>query len=130
DRAAEIEAVMDAAGFGKAVVFGISEGGPAAMVFAATRPERTRALILTGTFAYSVYAGWDDMDRDPAELRARVLPKLGEDYTASPEQIARFQEFGRAVRSAWGSGAALRGLLPSVRSLRQLAMLERMSASP
>ena len=130
DRAAEIEAVMDAAGFGKAVVFGISEGGPAAMVFAATRPERTRALILTGTFAYSVYAGWDDMDRDPAELRARVLPELGEDYTASAEQIARFQEFGRAVRSAWGSGAALRGLLPSVRSLRQLAMLERMSASP
>ena len=52
DRAAEIEAVMDAVGFGKAVIFGISEGGPAAMVFAATRPERTRALILTGTFAF------------------------------------------------------------------------------
>jgi pimeloyl-ACP methyl ester carboxylesterase len=47
DRATEIEAVMDAVGFGKAVVFGISEGGPAAIVFAATRPERTRALILT-----------------------------------------------------------------------------------
>ena len=50
DRAAEIEAVMDAVGFGKAVLFGGSEGGPAAMVFAATRPERTRALILYGTF--------------------------------------------------------------------------------
>ena len=46
DRAAEIEAVMDAVGFGKAVVFGLSEGGPASIVFAATRPERTRALIL------------------------------------------------------------------------------------
>jgi hypothetical protein len=28
DRAAEIEAVMDAVGFGKAVIFGVSEGGP------------------------------------------------------------------------------------------------------
>ena len=107
DRAAEIEAVMDAAGFGKAVLFGMSEGGPAAIVFAATRPERTRALILTGTYSYHGYAGWDDIDRDPAELRARVLAELGEDYTPSTEQLARLQEFGRAVLSGWGSGAAL-----------------------
>jgi pimeloyl-ACP methyl ester carboxylesterase len=45
DRAAEIEAVMDAAGFGQAVVSGLSDGGPAAIMFAATRPERTRALM-------------------------------------------------------------------------------------
>jgi class 3 adenylate cyclase len=121
---------MDAVGFGKAVIFGLSEGGPAAMVFAATRPQRTRALILTGTYAFTGFAGWDDMDRDPAELRARVVPELGEDYTPSTEQIARDQELGRAIRSAWGSGAALKGLLASVRSLRQLGMLERMSASP
>jgi pimeloyl-ACP methyl ester carboxylesterase/class 3 adenylate cyclase len=130
DRAAEIEAVMDAAGFGKAAVFGASEGAPAAIVFAATRPERTRALILTGPFAYFGFAGWDDLDRDPAELRARVVAELGEDYTPSTEQIARLQELCRNARSAWGSGAALKALLPSVRSLRQLGMLERMSASP
>jgi pimeloyl-ACP methyl ester carboxylesterase len=131
DRAAEIEAVMDAAGFGKAVIFGVSEGGSAAIVFAATRPERTRALILTGTGSFAgFFDGWDDVDRDPAELRARVVPELGEDYTPSTEQIARWQGFGRAARSGWGSGAALRGLLPSVRSMRQLGMLERMSASP
>ena len=46
DRAAEIEAVMDAAGFEAAVLSRASEGGPAAIVFAATRPERTRALVL------------------------------------------------------------------------------------
>jgi pimeloyl-ACP methyl ester carboxylesterase len=130
DRAAEIEAVMDAVGFGRAVIFGVSEGGPAAMVFAAKRPERTRALILTGTYAYQGFVGWDDVERDPAELRARFLPELGEGYTPSADQLARFQEFGRAARSAWGSGAALKGLLPSVRSIRQLGMLERMSASP
>jgi pimeloyl-ACP methyl ester carboxylesterase len=130
DRAAEIEAVMDAVGFGKAALFALSEGGPASIVFAAKRPERTRALILTDTFSFLGYAGWDDVERDAAELRARVLPELGEDYTPSTEQIARLQELGRAVRSAWGTGEALRGLLPSVRSIRQLAMLERMSASP
>ena len=56
DRAAEIEAVMDAVGFGKAVLFGMSDGGLASIVFAATRPERTRALILTGTVPYWGFA--------------------------------------------------------------------------
>src|SRR4029077_2419420 len=130
DRAAEIEAVMDAVGFGQAVVSGLSDGGPAAMMFAATRPARTRALILAGTFAFSGYAGWDDMDRDPAELRARFLAELGEDYTPSIEQLARWLEAARPVRSGWGSGAAASIGAPSVRSIRQLAMFERMSASP
>ncbi|MBP2451622.1 adenylate/guanylate cyclase domain-containing protein [Mycolicibacterium lutetiense] len=130
DRAAEIEAVMDAAGFERAVLFGLSEGGPAAMVFAATRPERTRALILAGTFAYFGISGWDDFDRDPAELRARVLAEVGELYAPTTEQFAQFQEFGRASASAWGTGKALRCLLPTFGSVRQLGMFERMSASP
>ncbi len=130
DRAAEIEAVMDAVGFGKAVIFGVSEGGPAAMVFAATRPKRTRALILAGTFPHVGLAGWDDLELSGAELRARIAPEVGEDYTPSTEQLARWAELGRAARSAWGSGAGLKVLLPSARSMRQLAMLERMCASP
>jgi pimeloyl-ACP methyl ester carboxylesterase len=131
DRAAEIEAVMDAAGFGKAVLFALGEGGPAAIVFAATRPERTRALILYGSFASTAGGSWDDLDRDPAEVRARRLAELDEKYVASTEQTARAQEVGRAVRSAWGSGAALSIAVPSARaSIRQFGMLERMSASP
>ncbi len=129
DRAAEIEAVMDAVGFRRAAIFALSEGGPAAIVFAASRPERTRALVLASTFSV-LPVWWDDIDRDADEVRARVLPELGEDYTPSTEQIARMQELGRAVRSAWGSGAALKCVMPSVRSMRQLGTLERMSASP
>jgi pimeloyl-ACP methyl ester carboxylesterase len=120
---------MDAAGFGQAVVFGLNEGGPQAIVFAATRPERTRALILSGTGSFND-TGWDDIDRDPADLRARYLPEFGEKYSPSTEQFTRMQEFGRAVLSGWGSGAALSIALPSVRSMRHLAMFERMSASP
>ena len=102
--------------------------GPAAIVFAATRPERTRALILTSTFSFAA-TGWDDIDRDLAELGARVLAELGEDYTPSTDQMVGLQEFGRAVLSGWGSGAALSIAAP-FRSIRQLGMLERMSASP
>jgi pimeloyl-ACP methyl ester carboxylesterase/class 3 adenylate cyclase len=130
ERAAEIEAVMDAAGFAKAAVFGMSEGGPQAIMFAAKRPERTRALILYGSFAAVPGASWDDLDRDPAELRARLAPELGEDYTPSTEQIAHMQEMVRGARSAWGSGATAKWWFPSVRSMRQLAMVERMCASP
>jgi pimeloyl-ACP methyl ester carboxylesterase len=130
DRAAEIEAVMDAVGFQRAVLFGGSESGPASIFFAATRPQRTQALILTGTFAYFGFDGWDDLERDPAELRARLVRELGEDYTPSVKRLARWQAWARAAGSAWGSGEATKALLPSVRSIRQLAMVERMSASP
>jgi pimeloyl-ACP methyl ester carboxylesterase/class 3 adenylate cyclase len=130
ERAAEIEAVMDAVGFAKAAVFGMSEGGPQAIMFAAKRPERTRALILYGSFAAVPGASWDDLDHDPTELRARLVPELGEDYTPSMKQIARLQEMVRGARSAWGSGATAKWWFPSVRSMRQLAMVERMCASP
>jgi pimeloyl-ACP methyl ester carboxylesterase len=130
ERAAEIQAVMDAVGFERAVLFGASEGGPTSIVFAATRPERTRALILTGTFAYAFIDGWNDMDLDPAEVRTRLVRKLGEVYAPSLQQLVRWQSWCRAAVSEWGSGEACRALAPSVRSIRQLAMVERMSASP
>ncbi|KZS68792.1 hypothetical protein A4G29_11290 [Mycobacterium kansasii] len=85
ERAAEIEAVMDAAGFGKAALLGVSEGGPAAILFAATRPERTRALILTGTTAYNAAQSWDDLERDPAQLRARVVRELASHHVRRPD---------------------------------------------
>ncbi|KUI23518.1 cyclase [Mycobacterium sp. GA-1285] len=130
DRAAEIEAVMDAAGFGKAALLGVSEGGPAAILFATTRPARTRALILAGTTAYNFFHAWDDVELDPVELRARAVRELGEDYVASVEWIAHAQRFLRAIRSAWGSGEASKTVISGVRSTRVAGMLERMFASP
>lgn len=53
ERIDDIRAVMDAAGFETATLLGMSEGGPMAMLFAATYPERVDALILGGTFAAS-----------------------------------------------------------------------------
>ncbi len=49
-RMLDIEAVMDAAGSHDAAFFAASEGGPMAILFAAAHPERTRALVLWGTY--------------------------------------------------------------------------------
>jgi pimeloyl-ACP methyl ester carboxylesterase len=45
----DVRAVMDAAGSERAAIVGVSEGGPMSIVFAATYPKRTRALVLYGT---------------------------------------------------------------------------------
>jgi len=50
-RADDIRAVMDAAGSESAIVFGMSEGASMAAMFAATHPERTRALLIWGAMA-------------------------------------------------------------------------------
>lgn len=60
----DLRAVMDAVGSDRAVVMGVSEGGPLAMLFAATYPGRTAALVLFGTAA----RGWTP--HTPQEWRA------------------------------------------------------------
>ncbi|MGR2753759.1 adenylate/guanylate cyclase domain-containing protein [Agromyces arachidis] len=47
----DARAVLDAVGSESAALLGDAEGGPMAMTFAATHPERTRALVLVNTFA-------------------------------------------------------------------------------
>jgi pimeloyl-ACP methyl ester carboxylesterase len=51
ERMDDVRAVMDAVGSERAALLGVSEGGPLCIMFAATYPERTRALILYGTYA-------------------------------------------------------------------------------
>jgi pimeloyl-ACP methyl ester carboxylesterase len=45
----DLRAVMDAVGSERAAIMGVSEGGPLAVLFAATYPERTAATVLYGT---------------------------------------------------------------------------------
>lgn len=47
----DIRAVMDAAGSRRATLFGVSEGGTLSLLFAHKHPERTRALVLYGSWA-------------------------------------------------------------------------------
>jgi pimeloyl-ACP methyl ester carboxylesterase len=103
----DVRAVMDAVGSHRAALFGISEGGPMCLLFAATYPERVQALVLFGTYANS---------------SARGLP---------PETPAALAE--RLDRN-WGAGDSLRDFAPSKVSDEQFrqwwAGFERLGASP
>ncbi|MGB7209382.1 MAG: alpha/beta fold hydrolase [Pyrinomonadaceae bacterium] len=50
-RMEDVHAVMDAVGSERAVLIGVSEGGPMCSLFAATYPDRTVALVMIGTYA-------------------------------------------------------------------------------
>lgn len=51
DRMDDARAVLDAVGMDRVFLGGLSEGGPLALLFAATYPERVEGLILINTFA-------------------------------------------------------------------------------
>jgi class 3 adenylate cyclase len=103
----DVRAVMDAVGCEHAAVFGVSEGGAMSMLFAATYPQRTRALVLYGTYAH--YPTW-------------VL---------SGEQLDVFIE---AVERGWGTGETTRFFVPSKASDEAFragwARWERQGGSP
>ena len=52
----DVRAVMDAAGSERAALFGISEGAPMGVLFAATHPERVSALVLHGAMGRTTEA--------------------------------------------------------------------------
>ena len=52
ERMDDVRAVMDAAGSDRALIVGVSEGGPLSILFAATYPQRTQALVVYGSLGY------------------------------------------------------------------------------
>ncbi|MBV8599070.1 MAG: alpha/beta hydrolase, partial [Actinobacteria bacterium] len=112
----DIRAVMDAAGSKRAAVLGVSEGGPLAVLFAATYPERTAALVLYGTGASY---------------------RLADDYPWAMDEAAR-EQAAATREQRWGDPEYLTGLLrnfaPSIAEdpevQRWWAGYARRSASP
>jgi class 3 adenylate cyclase len=85
ERVDDLRAVMDAAGIDRAVIGGISEGGPLAMLFAATYPERVDKLILSGTAARFVTG-----DGYPFGVAAEAIDELADAMVgtwATPESL-------------------------------------------
>ena len=112
DRMDDVRAVMDAAGSERAALFGLSEGGPMSVLFAATYPERTRALILCGTFS----TGTLDPDDSPGGQR----------------WVDVFERVRIAVEH-WGEGRTLALMAPSADSEGDRigrGIFERSAASP
>jgi pimeloyl-ACP methyl ester carboxylesterase len=78
-RMADVQAVMDAAGSTRAVLMGVSEGGPLCAVFAATHPEQTAALVMIGSYARREWAA--DYPWGPtAEERERFLRTIIDEW--------------------------------------------------
>lgn len=74
ERIDDIRTVMDAAGSSQASLIGVSEGGPMALLFAATHPQRVRSLIVHGAKARYAWAPdwpWGDTDAQIEEIIAR-----------------------------------------------------------
>jgi class 3 adenylate cyclase len=108
----EVQAVMDAVGSERAALLGDGGGGPMAIMFAATHPERVTALVLVNSFA-------------------RIA--RGPDYPAGvpPEVLALFPKW---LKNAWGTGRTLQVAAPSAPMGGPVhdayTRLERVSASP
>ncbi|HET6963692.1 MAG TPA: alpha/beta fold hydrolase [Acidimicrobiales bacterium] len=85
----DVTAVMDAAGSRKALLVGISEGGPMSLYFAASHPDRVAALMLYGTtLPVAPQERWTD------EMLDNVLPHHGTGAIAAPlwPSMARTEE--------------------------------------
>ena len=108
----DLRAVMDAAGSERADVAGVSEGGAMAALYAAVHPERTRSLVLYGTYSRVLWA-----PNYPCGLRAELLDRLLE-----------------VVDARWGDGVGLSAWAPScaddVRMRTWWARFQRTAASP
>jgi class 3 adenylate cyclase len=72
----DIRAVLDAVGSERAVLFGLQSMGRLCLLFAATYPERTEALVTFGTLARPP-------KQDPSEVREARLRWGERDYQAS-----------------------------------------------
>ena len=70
DRTDDIRAVLYAVGSRRAAIFGVSEGGNMSVVFAATYPSRTAALITYGIFAKRIWSPDYPWAPTPAERQA------------------------------------------------------------
>jgi pimeloyl-ACP methyl ester carboxylesterase/DNA-binding winged helix-turn-helix (wHTH) protein len=90
-RMEDLHAVMDAAGSHRAVMLGVSEGGPMSALFAATYPERTAALVMIGTYAKRL--------RDAT-------------YPWGPARDER-EEYFQQIRDGWGGPVGLEERAPS-----------------
>lgn len=87
----DVQAVMQAVGSHQAVIMGVSEGGPAALLFAASHPDRVSGLILYGTM--------------PRFTRAPDYP-----WAMRPQQWENWLSY---LQENWGGPVSLESFAPS-----------------
>ena len=96
----DVRAVLDAVGSRRAVLLGVSEGGPMCSLFAATYPAQTDALIMIGTYARRLRA--PDYPWAPTRDAARGV------LQGDRRQLGRPGRASRNGRRAWRTIPAFR----------------------
>lgn len=109
----DVRAVMDAVGSKRAALFGYSEGGPMAVLFAATYPDRTRALVLYGSYAKRLRSGdypwaptWEERQKEAAELESTWGENVDLSTMIPSADAAMAEWFHRRGRAALSPAAA------------------------
>jgi pimeloyl-ACP methyl ester carboxylesterase len=93
----DVRAVMDAAGSKRAALFGVSEGAPMSLLFAATYPERTAALVLRSAVPRTMWAPdypWGRTEDEYRQALERDLRLFGtrEQATEVVRTLGRFDD--------------------------------------
>ena len=121
----DVRAVMDAVGWERAALFGISEGGPMSILFAATYPERTTALVMYGAYAKRAWAedhpsAWGDEEWAAlfANIEAHWGTPDGLDLNIWAPSIAR-DERARGEMAAYLRAAASPGAVRAVMEMNR-----------
>jgi pimeloyl-ACP methyl ester carboxylesterase len=97
ERMDDVLAVLDAAGSRRPAMLGISEGGMMSLLFAATYPERVRALALYGAFVHSPTRGWP-----AAQVEARFdLVERTWGTSVLPPRVAPSRAADQGFRRNW-----------------------------
>jgi pimeloyl-ACP methyl ester carboxylesterase len=113
ERMDDVRAVLDAVDSERAAVFGFSEGGLMSVLFAATYPERTTALVLYGVFAKRIWSPdypWapkpEDRAREIEELERNWAERMDLDKLAPSEDDAFKDRMATYFRRSASPGAA------------------------
>ncbi len=99
ERVADLEAVMDAAGIGRATLFAHSGGGTTAIAFTSRFPQRVERLILFGCYAKRLKS--EDYPWAPTAEQRSAESKGYEESWADPVRIAEFYAPSRASDHAF-----------------------------
>jgi class 3 adenylate cyclase len=113
----DVRAVMDAAGSDRAVILGFSEGGAMSLLFAATYPERTVALVEYGASPRYSWAP-DFPDGETEEEHEAYVRAVGRDWGT--------REFAAKELAEWGAPSASKD--PA--AIEWFATMMRVGASP
>jgi class 3 adenylate cyclase len=115
----DLIAVLGAVDASDVVLFGLSEGGPMSALFAASNPERTRALALFGSFARGSVLPFREEEVFSPWGEGRSLEWIAPSV-ATEEAIKAFGTFERSI----GSPAAVRSRIETVRRVDVRPVLE------